>query len=115
MDQALTLGQSIYSHAKHKKYYQKRVINNILLENKFYDIVIQLLEYPMIIQYNNLWDVLGYYLRRRNFLMIQFPSICMALYVDGNVYHLFDAYKWKQENARWMQFTSRLKCVRYVK
>ncbi|KAF2899351.1 hypothetical protein ILUMI_06824 [Ignelater luminosus] len=85
-------GKNIHAHAEFLEISQKRIIRNILIYKHFFDIIVTNVKIPNWKQNKNLDVGLDTVMRKRNYIIVQFPNQAYVIYKHNDWYHVFDPY-----------------------
>ncbi|KAK5638442.1 hypothetical protein RI129_012737 [Pyrocoelia pectoralis] len=85
-------GKHIYSHAENLSISDKRIIRNILMYQHFFDIIITTVKFPDWHDKQNLSTSLDHVMRKRDYVLMQFPNCCYVIYKHTTYFHVFDPY-----------------------
>ncbi|KAB0791416.1 hypothetical protein PPYR_03216 [Photinus pyralis] len=92
-------GNHVYSHAENFSISDKRIIRNILIYQHFFDIIITTLKFPDWHDKKNLSTCLDHVMRKRDYILMQFPNCCYVIYKHTSYFHVFDPYPCLQNGA----------------
>ncbi|KAG5881077.1 hypothetical protein JTB14_020407 [Gonioctena quinquepunctata] len=106
VDQVLSNGQHVYSHAGDLEISERRTIKNVLVGKNFFDIIVKLIKIENWKNNRNLSKGIDTLIGKKlSSFIIQFPNACYVIHKSQDEkYHLFDPYGVsKSQKAGWVR------------
>ncbi|KAF5279335.1 hypothetical protein FQR65_LT15408 [Abscondita terminalis] len=123
VDYVLDQGYHVFKHADNLAITEKRIIRNVLIYQHFFDVIVNAAKLPDG-RSGSLKKNLECITSKRDYVLLQFPNCCYAIYKHNSYYHVFDPYPClpngsidEEDNGKagWTIFNSLLELCRRIK